>query len=155
MSTEVKKEHVSCENCKCGHWTMFDNEYGRYPVVLCYLHKDCGGDEAYQILEDEWVETAKECKEFMNDNKDNNKDKIMNYYEEKLREIINSNSEYYPSKDKDVLAKYFPELKEDKDERIRKTIYGWIYTQPSEFFDNGFSKEEMLAWVEKQKGGDQ
>ena len=74
MSTEVKKEHVSCENCKCGYWTMFDNEYGRYPVVLCYLHKDCGGDEAYQILEDEWVETAKECKEFMNDNKDNNKD---------------------------------------------------------------------------------
>ena len=45
----------------------------------------------------------------------------------------------------------FPELeKESKDERIRKTIYGWIYTQPSEFFDNGFSKEEMLAWVEKQ-----
>ena len=74
MSTEVKKEHVSCENCKCGYWTMFDNEYGRYPVVLCYLHKDCGGDEAYPITEDEWVETAKECKEFMNDNKDNNKD---------------------------------------------------------------------------------
>ena len=74
MSTEVKKEHVSCENCKCGYWTMFDNEYGRYPVVLCYLHKDCGGDEAYPITEDEWVETAKECKEYMNDNKDNNKD---------------------------------------------------------------------------------
>ena len=44
----------------------------------------------------------------------------------------------------------FPELEESKDERIRKTIYGWIYTQPSQFFDNGFSKEEMLAWVEKQ-----
>lgn len=48
----------------------------------------------------------------------------------------------------------FPELKESKDERIRKTIYGWIYTQPSEFFDNGFSKEEMLAWVEKQADKD-
>lgn len=44
----------------------------------------------------------------------------------------------------------FPELKESNDERIRKTIYGWIYTQPTRFFDNGFSKEEMLAWVEKQ-----
>ena len=53
-----------------------------------------------------------------------------------------------------VLAEYlpmiFPELKESKDERIRKVIYGWIYSCPSEFFDNGFSKEEMLAWVEKQ-----
>ena len=44
----------------------------------------------------------------------------------------------------------FPELRENKDERIRKVIYGWIYSCPSEFFDNGFSKEEMLAWVEKQ-----
>ena len=47
----------------------------------------------------------------------------------------------------------FPELKEkeSKDERIRKTIYGWICTQhPGQFFDDGFSKEEMLAWVEKQ-----
>ena len=68
--SELKKQElVSCENCKCGHWTMFDNEYGRYPVVLCYLHKDCGGDEAYPITEDEWIETAKECEEFMNDNK--------------------------------------------------------------------------------------
>ena len=53
-----------------------------------------------------------------------------------------------------VLAKYlpmlFPELKESKDERIRNTIYGWIYTQPSEFFDDSFSKEEMLDWVENQ-----
>ena len=44
----------------------------------------------------------------------------------------------------------FPELKESEDERIRKIIYGWIYTQPSEFFEGGFSKEEMLTWLEKQ-----
>ena len=53
-----------------------------------------------------------------------------------------------------VLAKYlpmlFPEIKEDKDERIRKVIYGWIYSCHSDFFDNGFSKEEMLDWVENQ-----
>ena len=51
---------------------------------------------------------------------------------------------------KNVLYVIFPELQESEDERIRKVIYGWIYTQPSQFFDNGFSKEEMLAWVEKQ-----
>ena len=56
------------------------------------------------------------------------------------------------TEDKTIFAKCFPELKESKDERIRKTIYGWIYAEPSEFFDNGFSKEEMIAWVEKQKG---
>lgn len=49
-----------------------------------------------------------------------------------------------------LLEALFPELAESKDERIRKVIYGWIYTQPSQFFDNGFSKEEMLAWIEKQ-----
>ncbi len=48
----------------------------------------------------------------------------------------------------DDLEIIFPELKEDKSERIRKVIYGWICTQPSQDFDNGFSKEEMLAWVE-------
>ena len=47
----------------------------------------------------------------------------------------------------------FPELKESeesKDERIRRVIRGWIYTRPASFFDNGISKEEMLAWLEKQ-----
>ena len=50
------------------------------------------------------------------------------------------------------LTQLFPELKEseNKDERIKKVIYGWICIQPSQFFDDGFSKEEMLAWVEKQ-----
>ena len=52
--------------------------------------------------------------------------------------------------EKKELKKIEVASKESKDERIRKTIYGWIYTQPSEFFDYGFSKEEMLAWLEKQ-----
>ena len=44
----------------------------------------------------------------------------------------------------------FPELAENKDEKIRKVIRGWIYTRPDSFFDNGVSKEEILAWLEKQ-----
>ena len=43
----------------------------------------------------------------------------------------------------------FPELK-DVDERIRNVIRGWICTRPTSFFDNGISKEEMIAWLEKQ-----
>lgn len=54
----------SCENCRCGCWQMCDNEYGRYPVVSCYLCDDCGGDEPSSILEDEWVETAERCEHF-------------------------------------------------------------------------------------------
>lgn len=50
------------------------------------------------------------------------------------------------------LEEIFPELKEveSKDKKIRRVIRGWIYTRPASFFDNGISKEEMLAWLEKQ-----
>ena len=69
-----------------------------------------------------------------------------------LQEILNGAGESIKTS---ILRKrlqpFFPELKDDKDERIRKVIYGWICTQPPQFFDiNCFSKEEMLAWVEKQ-----
>ena len=44
-----------------------------------------------------------------------------------------------------------PELKESKDERIRKIVYGWINTMPLSFFDlNALSKEDMFAWLERQ-----
>ena len=74
----------SCENCKCGHWQMFDNEYGRYPVVLCYLHKDCGGDEPYQILEDEWQETAERCKEYEDEQTQAETHRIAEEYKQEL-----------------------------------------------------------------------
>ena len=44
----------------------------------------------------------------------------------------------------------FPVLRESKDDRIMRVIRGWIYTRPASFFDNGISKEEILAWLEKQ-----
>jgi len=50
----------SCENCKCGHYD--------YPTVSCYLHKDCGGDEPIIIHDDDFVETAMNCKEFEQEN---------------------------------------------------------------------------------------
>lgn len=50
----------------------------------------------------------------------------------------------------DIFEAIFPELKESKDEKIRKVIRGWIYTRPASFFDNGISKEEILAWLERQ-----
>lgn len=73
------------------------------------------------------------------------------YYEQKYKEALERAKGLWEQGMMTERIEYiFPELKKSKDERIRKTIYGWIYTQPSQFFDNGFSKEEMLAWVEKQ-----
>ena len=73
-------------------------------------------------------------------------------YEKKYKEALERAKDMLAYKEvrQEDMEYLFPELEESKDERIRKTIYGWIYTQPSQFFDNGFSKEEMLAWVEKQ-----
>lgn len=50
----------------------------------------------------------------------------------------------------EALEFLIPELQESKGDKIRKMIRGWIYTRPSSFFDNGVSKEETLAWLEKQ-----
>lgn len=72
-------------------------------------------------------------------------------YEEKLREIINSNSEYYPSEDKAIFAKYFPELKESEDERLRKGIIRNLQYLMNR--SEGFVKEDLqekIVWLENQ-----
>lgn len=46
-----------------------------------------------------------------------------------------------------------PELKESEGEKIRKVLIGWINLEPSTSFNDtfgGFSKEQILAWFEKQ-----
>lgn len=49
-----------------------------------------------------------------------------------------------------VVEEVFSEFEKSKDERIRSIIRGWIYTRPPSFFDNGISKEDILAWLENQ-----
>ena len=39
-----------------------------YPTVSCYLHKDCGGDAPIIISDDDFVETAMNCKDFKQEN---------------------------------------------------------------------------------------
>ena len=46
-----------------------------------------------------------------------------------------------------------PELKESGGEKIRKVLIGWINLEPSTSFNDtfdGFSKEQILAWLERQ-----
>lgn len=70
-------------------------------------------------------------------------------YDSLIERLKDFQFEYRFSPFSDVISDKFPELIESKDERIRKVIYGWICTQPSQFFDGGFFKEEILAWLEK------
>ena len=76
----------------------------------------------------------------------------MNYKKKHKEEIIRA-TQLWECGDitRENLEYIFPELAESKDEKMRKVIRGWIYTQPASFFDNGVSKEEILAWLEKQK----
>lgn len=53
-----------------------------------------------------------------------------------------------------VVEEVFSEFEKSKDERIRSIIRGWIYTRPSSFFDNGISKEDILAWLKKEFEGE-
>lgn len=51
------------------------------------------------------------------------------------------------------MEQIFPELKESEGEKIRKVLFGWINLEPSTSFNDtfdGFSKEQILAWLEKQ-----
>ena len=73
-------------------------------------------------------------------------------YENKRKEEIIRATQLWECGDitRENLEYIFPELRESEDEKIRKVIRGWICTQPTSFFDNGISKEEILAWLEKQ-----
>ena len=75
-------------------------------------------------------------------------------YEKKYKEALERARKLQENSNGMILKKWlwniFPELKESKDNRIMKVIRGWIYTRPASFFDNGISKEEILAWLEKQ-----
>ena len=76
-------------------------------------------------------------------------------YEKKYKEVLETARELYNNPNSSSIGKaylytVFHELKESKDEKIRKVIRGWINTRPTSFFDNGISKEEMLTWIEKQ-----
>ena len=79
-----------------------------------------------------------------------NDEKKYNEALERARDYYKANLKLDKADENLVLEEIFPELAESEDEKIRKAIRGWIYTRPSQFFDGGFSKEEMLAWLEKQ-----
>ena len=74
-------------------------------------------------------------------------------YKEKLKAIINSNKT--PFVDIDTFLKYFPELKESENERIRKALIELVRMVDKnpihQIFGYGDIKySDMIAWLEKQ-----
>ena len=65
-------------------------------------------------------------------------------YDEAIKRAKDLNADNMLSDD--AIDEIFPELRESEDERIRKRIYGLIYHN-----DALLDKEELLAWLEKQK----
>ena len=53
--------------------------------------------------------------------------------------------------EKRVLEIIFPELKESEDEKIRQALIAYFRGMTHDVFVNGFSKEDFIAWFEKQK----
>lgn len=68
---------------------------------------------------------------------------------ERLKEMYNNNKANVITKL--IFERYFPELKESKDEEIRKALMKFIEAFPYERLEtNGVSVKETLAWLEKQ-----
>ena len=66
----------------------------------------------------------------------------------KARNIVNSINVGLIGKDS--FEAVFPELKESKDERIRKSLLDYLYTLPNHFSHNGGLVTDWIAWLEKQ-----
>lgn len=77
-------------------------------------------------------------------------------YEKKYKQLHTLIGDLYPFMSKYCKEKvevFFPELKKSEDERIKNVLIGWINLEPSTSFNDtfdGFSKEQILAWLEKQ-----
>lgn len=74
-------------------------------------------------------------------------------YEKKYKEALEWMRSLYDGlhgATKEDAEHYFPELKENEDERIRKTLIEHIKGIKSWNYFLGISKEQMIAWLEKQ-----
>ena len=74
-------------------------------------------------------------------------------YEEKYKKALEWMQSLYSGlhgATKEDAEHYFPELKESEDEKIRKTLIEYIKGIKSWNYFLGISKEQMIAWLEKQ-----
>jgi len=66
----------------------------------------------------------------------------------KAREFYNAR--FATDSENEMLEQIFPELRESEDERIRKALIGHFRTLSYDLSVNGFTKEDFIAWLERQ-----
>ena len=74
-------------------------------------------------------------------------------YEQKYKEALEKARDMLSYKEvrREDMEYLFPELKESEDEKIRKAIIEHFAGSHSSMFPyKGFTKEQILAWLEKQ-----
>ena len=75
-------------------------------------------------------------------------------YEKKYKEALEKARQLcvYPTTKPFIsdLQDIFPELKESRDERIRKSLFDYLHTLPNHFSHNGGLVTDWIAWLEKQ-----
>lgn len=52
----------------------------------------------------------------------------------------------------EIAGKYFPELKESEDEKIRESLLEYLHTLPNHYAHSGVCAPEWIAWLEKLGG---
>lgn len=145
----------SCENCKCGYWQMCDNEYGKYPEVLCHLHENCCGDEPYRIYEEEWVETAERCKEYTDKKTIEETHRVAEEYKQELEDRWKVTKQKAQGVLAEMLKNMDPEsLERTRQEMLRQVRYNKTFEEAQEFLEKrGFDIpwNDCDVWVDKDK----
>ena len=107
-----------------GKWSIDDPQYCRHDLVIVENEKmDCSKQEQ-SAEHNSWKE-----------NYGNALNTAKMWYEDAAT----------PDYTRVILRRIFPELVES---RIRKILHDWISDEPGETFKEGFSRDEILAWLE-------
>ena len=72
-------------------------------------------------------------------------------YERKYNEALERAKSFELPEYKNIMVSIFPELRENEDERIRKSLITYFQSFPYDSIENaGTNVKEVLTWLEKQ-----
>lgn len=132
---------------------MCDNEYGKYPEVLCYLHKNCCGDEPYRIYEDEWVESAKSCPHYEDEQIQEETNRIAEEYKKELKDCWKVTKRKAQGVLGEILKNMDPEsLEQTRQEMMQEARYNKTFEEAQDYLSKiGFDIpwNDCDVWIDK------
>ena len=79
-------------------------------------------------------------------------DEALEGIEDYIKSLKNVNDGIWSARDiENSLLEIFPQLKESRDEKIRKTLINFFDGWGDKVWDSGIKYSEVIAWLEKQK----